>query len=301
MASTLAQPPLDTRASASSLRFKHIQVYPVSGALGAEIHGVDLNDCDESAFREIHQAFLDHHVIFFRDQQLSIESHKAFGRRFGTLNIHPQYVPLEGHPEILPISKEPDDAANIGGLWHSDVTFLERPALGSILYAHEVPASGGDTLFANQELAFASLSEGFRAMLSGLRALHSDLGLSDRKEAEKRNALRSLKISEAAMDLPPVANLHPVVRTHPETGRKSLYVNRAFTFHFEDMSEAESRRLLEFLYAHCVKPEFTCRFRWEKGSIAMWDNRCVQHYALDDYPGERRYMHRVTVDGDRPF
>ena len=167
--------------------YRLIEVRPLSSAVGAEVSGVNLVDCDGPTFIEIHRAFLDHHVLFFRDQELSLESHKAFGRRFGTLNVHPQYVPLHGHPEILPIVKEADAEHNIGGVWHSDVTFLERPALGSILYAIDVPASGGDTLFANQELAFEGLSTGLRQLLLGLRAVHSDRTLSDRVEAEKRN------------------------------------------------------------------------------------------------------------------
>jgi len=281
--------------------FTRIDVRPVSGTLGAEILGVDLNQADEETIEQIHRAFLRYHVIFFRDQSLSIDSHKDFARRFGTLNIHPQYVPLRGHPEVLSVTKEPLDIHNVGGLWHSDLTFLERPPMGSILYALEVPDWGGDTQFANQALAYESLTEACQNLLSGLRALHSDRGLSERKEAQKRNATRSLKIAESAMDQPPVASLHPIVRTHPQTGRKSLFVNRAFTIHFEDMTEEESRPLLNFLYEHAVKPEFTCRFRWKKHSIAMWDNRCVQHYALNDYSGKRRHMHRVTVDGDKPF
>ena len=280
--------------------YRLIEVRPLSSAVGAEISGVDLADCDDATFNEIHRAFLDHHVLFFRDQELSLESHKAFGRRFGSLNVHPQYVPLDGHPEILPIVKEGDAEHNIGGVWHSDITFLERPALGSILYAIDVPASGGDTLFANQELAFEELSPGLRQLLLGLRAVHSDHTLSDRVEAENRNMTRSTKLSEEAMCQPVVENLHPVIRTHPETDRKSLFVNRAFTVRFENMTVAESKPLLEFLYKQATKPEFTCRFHWKNGSVAMWDNRCVQHYALNDYHGQRRYMHRVTVNGDRP-
>ena len=158
--------------------YQLIKVRPLSSAVGAEISGVDLADCNDATFSEIHRAFLDHHVVFFRDQALSLESHKSFGRRFGTLNVHPQYVPLDGHPEILPIVKEADAEHNIGGVWHSDITFLERPALGSILYAIDVPAVGGDTLFANQELAFEGLSTGFQQLLNGLRAVHSDHTLS---------------------------------------------------------------------------------------------------------------------------
>ena len=280
--------------------YRLIEVRPLSSAVGAEVSGVDLVDCDGPTFIEIHRAFLNHHVLFFRDQELSLESHKAFGRRFGSLNVHPQYVPLDGHPEILPIVKEADAEHNIGGVWHSDITFLERPALGSILYAIDVPATGGDTLFANQELAFEELSTGLRQLLLGLRAVHSDHTLSDRVEAENRNRTRSTKLSEEAMRQPVVENLHPVIRTHPETGRKSLFVNRAFTVRFENMTVAESKPLLEFLYEQATKPEFTCRFHWENCSVAMWDNRCVQHYALNDYHGQRRYMHRVTVNGDRP-
>jgi len=280
--------------------YRLIEVRPLSSAVGAEISGVNLVDCDGPTFIEIHRAFLDYHVLFFRDQELSLESHKAFGRRFGTLNVHPQYEPLDGHPEILPIVKEVDAEHNIGGAWHSDVTFLERPALGSILYAIDVPASGGDTLFANQELAFDELSTGLRQLLCGLLAVHSDHTLSNRVEAEKRNMTRSTKLSEEAMRQPVVENLHPVIRTHPETGRKSLFVNRAFTVRFENMTVAESKPLLEFLYKQATRPEFTCRFHWKNGSVAMWDNRCVQHYALNDYHGQRRYMHRVTVNGDRP-
>ena len=280
--------------------YRLIEVRPLSSAVGAEVSGVDLVDCDGPTFIEIHRAFLNHHVLFFRDQELSLESHKAFGRRFGSLNVHPQYVPLDGHPEILPIVKEADAEHNIGGVWHSDITFLERPALGSILYAIDVPATGGDTLFANQELAFEELSTGLRQLLLGLRAVHSDHTLSDRVEAENRNMTRSTKLSEEAMRQPVGENLHPVIRTHPETGRKSLFVNRAFTVRFENMTVAESKPLLEFLYEQATKPEFTCRFHWENCSVAMWDNRCVQHYALNDYHGQRRYMHRVTVNGDRP-
>ena len=280
--------------------YRLIEVRPLSSAVGAEVSGVDLVDCDGPTFIEIHRAFLNHHVLFFRDQELSLESHKAFGRRFGSLNVHPQYVPLDGHPEILPIVKEADAEHNIGGVWHSDITFLERPALGSILYAIDVPATGGDTLFANQELAFEELSTGLRQLLLGLRAVHSDHTLSDRVEAENRNMTRSTKLSEEAMRQPVVENLHPVIRTHPETGRKSLFVNRAFTVRFENMTVAESKPLLEFLYEQATKPEFTCRFHWKNCSVAIWDNRCVQYYALNDYHGQRRYMHRVTVNGDQP-
>ena len=183
----------------------------------------------------------------------------------------------------------------VGNLWHSDESFLPQPALGSLLYMIECPEVGGDTMFANQYAAYEALSPGMREMLSGLNAVYSDASL------QQRNAGRALKVKPGSQDRDIYESVHPVVRTHPETGRKSIFVNRPFTIGFENMTEAESKPLLEFLFAHCARPEFTCRFRWEKGSVAFWDNRCLMHYALNDYPGERRYMHRVTVNGDKPF
>jgi taurine dioxygenase len=278
-----------------------IEIRPIAGACGAELHGVDLSrDLDDGTITEIKQALNDHLVIFFRDQNLTPARHKAFGRRFGTLSIHPHYVSLPEHDEILPILKEPEANKNIGGGWHSDVSFLARPALGSILYALDVPSRGGDTMFANQQSAYAGLSEGMKAMLDGMTAVHSDAILSQPANKKARNVGRSTKLRDEDEAREPVENEHPVVRTHIDSGRKSLFVNGAFTERFSGMTAEESRPLLRYLYAHAVQPEFTCRFRWEKGSVAFWDNRCVQHYALNDYPGERRSMHRVTIDGEQP-
>ena len=283
------------------MTYQHIEVKPIAGALGAEIDGVDLSeDLGNAVFSEVQRALHENLVIFFRDQDMTPEQHKDFGRRFGTLNVHPQYVPLEGHPEILPILKEPEDTGNIGDVWHSDVSFLEHPSMGSILYAHEVPPAGGDTMFANQYLAYETLSDGMKDMLGGMTAVHSDRILSDPDSAKDRNEGRSTRIREEAMTEEEIVNEHPVVRTHVDTGRKCLYVNSPFTVRFSGMTEEESRPLLDFLYAHATKPEFTCRFRWGKRSVAMWDNRCTQHYALNDYHGYRRTMHRVTVNGERP-
>lgn len=240
-------------------------------------------------------------MIFFRDQHLTPEQHLRLGRRFGTLNVHEFVEAMTGHPEILVVAKNEADTKNFGGGWHSDVTYLDKPALGSILYALEVPAYGGDTMFANQYLAYEALSPGMRHMLDGLTAIHSAghvYGLGARHDYARFDELSAMKMLYSKTAHREVE--HPAVRTHPETGRKCLYVNGAFTTRFKDMTVEESRPLLQFLYEHAVRPEFTCRFRWETNSVAFWDNRCVQHYALNDYHGQRRVMHRVTVNGDRP-
>ncbi len=282
----------------SAKSYKTIEVKPIAGALGAEIEGADLSaDLSNEQFDDIHQAFLDHLVIFFRDQKLTPEKHKEFGRRFGTLNIHPYVKGMEGHPEIMRIVKEPEDKLNFGGGWHSDMSFLEEPALGSILYAKDVPPYGGDTLWANQYLAYETLSDGMKKTLEGLKAVHTAKAEYGREghSAQKR---KGMEISNAEGEVP--AFEHPVVRTHPETGRKGLYVNMAFTERFAGWTRRESRPLLDFLYEHCTQEAFTCRFRWTKGAVAFWDNRCTQHFALNDYHGHRREMERVTVNGDRP-
>ena len=277
-----------------------ITVTRLAGACGAVLGGVDLSaELDDAAIASIRQALLDHQVIFFRDQHMTRDQHKAFGQRFGPLLVHPQYVNLEGHPELLPVLKEADARENIGGVWHSDLSDLPAPPLGSILYAKEIPPYGGDTMFANQYLAYEALSDGMKALLAPLRAYHSSRTLSDAATRGDRNATRSTKL-RADIDTDAEVNLHPVVRTHPETGRKAIYVDAPHTVRFEGMSEAESAPLLGFLFVHCTRPEFTCRFRWENGSIAFWDNRCLMHYALNDYHGQRRYLERVTIGGIRP-
>jgi taurine dioxygenase len=274
--------------------YKSIEVRRLAGALGAEIFGPDLSaDLDNETFDDIHQAFLDHQVIFFRDQSLTPEAQIRFGRRFGPLNIHPYVAGMADHPEVMEVIKEPQDRINFGGGWHSDMSFLERPSIGSILYALEVPAFGGDTLFSSQGAAYDVLSDGLKATLDGMKAIHSAAreysaaGSSAQKRA-------SMSVAEAEGAVGEYA--HPVVKVHPETGRKALYVNPAFTMKFEGWSTRESKPLLDYLFAHCRSEAFTCRFRWEAGSVAFWDNRAVWHYALNDYPGQRRHMRRVTVD-----
>ncbi|MEM7428460.1 MAG: TauD/TfdA family dioxygenase [Pseudomonadota bacterium] len=284
-----------------------LDIRPLTTALGAEVFGVDLSEpLSNSAFDAVHQALLDHLVIFFRDQEISPERQVAFGRSFGALDIHPFAPALDGHPEVMAIVKEPEDKSGIrfGGIWHSDTTFYEEPVMGSILYAREVPSEGGDTLFANMYLAYETLSDGMKELLGGLQAVHSparSYGKGGRlSEAGKAHRNISMKTRTDTGDDIYAEVIHPVIRTHPETGRKGLYVNPNFTVRFEGWTKEESAPLLDYLCAHAVQPEFTCRFRWRKGSIAFWDNRCTQHLALFDYQGQRREMHRVTVSGERP-
>lgn len=292
-----------TNLNRISQGYRRIDVRPLAGALGAEIFAVDLSDgMDDDTFAEVHQALLDHLVIFFRDQELSPDQHSAFGRRFGDFHEHAFVGGVDGHPEIMRVVKKKSDTLNFGGVWHSDVTFEEEPPLGSVLYAKQVPEYGGDTLFANMYLAYETLSDGMKQMLDGLRAVHSA------KQVYGPNGIYATKqyaegsstaINPTEMAVNEVD--HPVVRRHPETGRHLLFVNAPFTIGFKNMSEEESAPLLHYLVEHSTRPEFTCRHRWTKGSLAFWDNRCTQHCALNDYQGQSRIMHRVTIKGDRPI
>lgn len=277
-----------------------IEIVPVAGALGAEIHGVNLSEnLDDTLISDIRQALLDHLVIFFRDQELSPEQHLAFAQRFGELDDHDFVKGLPDYPYILHLVKEADETGiNFGGTWHSDVTYQEAPALGSILYALDVPPVGGDTLFANQFLAYETLSDGMKELLDGLMCIHSAKGIFGLdSHADKKFKHMAVEPSEKADE----EVEHPVVRTHPESGRKGLFVNRNFSTRFKGMTPEESAPLMNYLFEHSKREAFTCRFRWQKGSIAFWDNRSVMHFALNDYPGYRREMHRVTIAGDRPF
>jgi taurine dioxygenase len=282
------------------MTYRTISVNRISGALGAEVSGLDLSQkLDDEVIGEIRQALTENCVVFFRDQKLTSEQHLAFGRRFGELQVHEFVAPSADNAEILEVRKEADETRNFGGGWHTDVSYLERPSLGSVLYAQEVPAVGGDTLFANQYIAYETLSDGLKTLLDDMIAIHSarrpyGLNAMSRYAAGERS-MKYLYSENAHAEIE-----HPVIRTHVETGRKCLYVNGTFTIRFKDMTEEESAPLLNYLYQHAVRPEFTCRFRWEKGSIAFWDNRCVQHNAINDYHGQRRVMHRVTIEGERP-
>ncbi|MCH9675550.1 MAG: TauD/TfdA family dioxygenase [Gammaproteobacteria bacterium] len=283
------------------MAYRHIEVRPSSGALGAEVGNVDLANLTEESFAEIHHAFLEHLVLFFREQQLTIEAQKAFGQRFGQLYAHPYVAPVAGHPEVIEIVKDRTDRKNFGGAWHADLTYLENPMLGAVLYALEVPPQGGDTLFANMYLAYETLSPGMQQLLQGLIAVHDDraTGLYD-QDRIRSMALRDVATDEEGRPVGTRAE-HPVLRTHPDTGRQGLFVNRISTIGFKDMTEAESRPLLDFLCQHLERPELTCRFRWTPGAVVLWDNRCTQHLALNDYHGYRRAMRRVLIAGDRPY
>ena len=278
----------------SRRKFQHITVHPVAGALGAEIGGVDISEpLDAEIVSEIRQAFLDHLVIFFRGQKLMPPQQLAFARCFGEPIEYPQLKGLPECPLITPVVKLEHERANFGGVWHSDTAYLERPPMASMLYAVEIPPYGGDTLFASQYLAYEALSEGPRKALERLVAVNTSAkaDVSKTREDRLRDAGAQLKVLVAE---------HPVVRTHQETGRKALYVNAGHTTQFQGWTEDESRPLLDYLFRHQVRPEFTCRFRWEPDSLAFWDNRCAQHNPVNDYHGFRRVMHRVTLDGDRP-
>jgi taurine dioxygenase len=274
------------------------EVVPVTGVLGAEVRGLDLaRPLADETVAGLRRAFNEHQVLFFRGQDLTAGQQIAFGRRFGELGTHPYVEASAEHPEVIDIVTEPDDRVNFGGGWHTDVTFLEQPDLGSILYALEVPPTGGDTLFASQLAAYDALSDTMKSLLDGLVGVHSaGPQYGGAGYSTQSTAMATKGAQEAAASCVE----HPVVRTHPETGRKGLYVNPAFTVGIKGMHAAEAKAILGFLHRHATAEALTCRFRWEEGSVAMWDNRSVQHYALHDYRGHRRRMRRITIRGDRP-
>jgi taurine dioxygenase len=271
----------------------------LAGALGAEIHEVDVRNADRAAWKAIDDAFLRYSVLVLREQELQAADLMRVGERFGEPCYYPFVTGIEGYPFIFEVVKEENEMVNFGGNWHSDTTYLAQPPLATLLYALETPTHGGDTLFANTSAAYEALSEGMRALVDklvgvnsaslkvtgGRRKLHSPLGgmkVHDTEKAEEYEAE------------------HPVARTHPETGRKALYLSRSHTIRFRGMTEEESRPLIDFLQAHQTRPEFTCRVRWSPGTLTIWDNRCTQHCAVNDYHGQRRRMQRLTVGAQTP-
>jgi taurine dioxygenase len=272
-----------------------LDVRPIAGALGAEISGVDLaGDLSDGIVAEIRQAWLQHLVVFFREQPLAPHELRAFARRLGEPVEYPFVKGIDGFPEIIAVTKLPHETVNFGGIWHSDTVYLDRPPMATMLVAREVPPYGGDTMWANMYAAYEGLSPGMQRVLDGLRAVNSSALADVSKTREDR--IRDHGFGD---DREYVAE-HPVVRTHPETGRKALYVNVAHTLRFVDMTEEESRPLLQFLFEHSVRPEFTCRFQWRVGSVALWDNRCAMHHPVNDYHGHTRSMHRISLAGDVP-
>ncbi len=273
-----------------------MKIQKVAGALGAEIHGVDLRQpLSSSLAQEIRQVLLDNLVIFFRDQDLSPAQFMQFAQAMGEPVEYPFVKGLEGFPNIIEVKKLEHERSNFGGVWHSDTTYLEEPPMGSMLLARKIPPYGGDTLFANQYLAWDTLSDTMKHMLRPLKGISSSAKADVSKTREDR-------LKSDAKDGAPTQfqAVHPVMRTHPETQRPALYVNTAHTAHMEGMTSEESAPLLHFLFEHQIKPEFTCRFNWQPNSLAFWDNRCAMHNPVNDYHGFRRIMHRITLKGDRP-
>jgi taurine dioxygenase len=276
--------------------YKRIRVQPLSPALGAEISGVDLREpLDDETIAEIRRAFLSHLAIFFRDQSLTQAQYLRFARTLGEPSEYPFVKGMDGYPEITEVIKKEDERVNFGGIWHSDTTYLECPPMGTMLYARVLPALGGDTLFANMVMAYENLSAGMQRLLIGLTAVNS----AEKDDAAATRVDRLRERPREAGETVTVAE-HPIVRTHPETGRKALYVNPGHTVRIAGFSEAESAPILDYLYRHQTQPEFTCRFRWRRDSLAFWDNRATQHYPLNDYHGHHRAMQRITLAGDRP-
>jgi taurine dioxygenase len=282
---------------------KTIQVRPLAGALGAEVFGVDLrNGGDNSAWAELHQVFLDNHVIAVRGQDLSLDDLMALGRRFGEPHEYPFAQGIEGYPYIHDVVKEPGETKNFGSDWHSDTTYLDKPPRATLLYALQTPARGGDTLYANTAAAYDALSDGMKKLIGGLVGVNSaglNRKLAGGRAARYSTAFGAMKLHNAA-GADTLESKHPVVRTHPETGRKALYVSSLHTVRFDGMTQEESVPLIDWLSAHCVRPEFTCRLRWEPGTLTVWDNRCTLHNAINDYHGQRRHMRRLTVGPELP-
>ena len=282
--------------------YENITVIPFAGAMGAEIEGVDLANLEDATFDELYAAWLRHHVVVLRDQKITPEQQIEFAHRFGEIHHHPYMKGMDDYPDILEIVKEPDSSYTFGAAWHTDQMFNPQPAKATMLYAHETPSAGGDTMFANMHLAYDALSDGMKDMLSNVKtwcvgdrfkrgggSKRADRYQGNAKMADKVRSPGNLQTESA----------HPLFRTHPETGRKALYMgSHVDTLH--GFEEAEAEPILDYLREYSIRPEFTCRVNWKPGTITIWDNRSVQHYAIPDY-NERRRMHRITICGDTPF
>jgi taurine dioxygenase len=278
--------------------YQYFEARQVAGAGGAMISGIDLlGHVPDAAIAELRAAWLRYGVIFFRKQPLSPAQFETFAGRFGEVVEYPFVKGIEGHPLIIPVLKLPHERSNFGGIWHTDTAYLQAPPMGTMLIAREIPPYGGDTLFASGAAAYEALSPAMQEMLSRLRGVNTSGKADVTKTREDRIKDSGSSVGKAKEEL--IAE-HPVVRTHPETGRKSLYVNFGHTARFAGMTEDESKPLLDWLFQHQIRPEFTLRFSWEEGSLALWDNRCMLHNPVNDYHGFRRLLHRVTLKGDVP-
>jgi len=287
----------------TNTQYRHLTVRKFAGAGGADVTGVDLSqNVSDEVLAEIRAALLDNLVICIRDQHFSPEQQLAFAKRWGEIHLHPFMQGMADHPEILAIIKKPSDKKNFGGAWHTDQMFSPSPAMATMLYALQVPSAGGDTLFTNQYLAYESLSDGMKALAGQLCTVcvgdnfrQAD-GLS--RKDRYTDQMADMKVKEPGNVQ--TTSIHPLVRTHPETGRKALYVG-GHVQRFDGMTDEESIPLIDYFMKHSTRPEFTCRVRWTNGMLTIWDNRCTQHFAVNDYPAETRIMHRITICGDQPF
>lgn len=271
-------------------------VRPLGGVIGAEVFGCDLRSLDAQGLADLRSLWLDHGVLVIREQSLSETQHIEFAERFGEININRFFTPVDGFPKIAEVRKEPTHQDNIGSSWHTDHSYDRCPAMGSLLYARELPRRGGDTIFACMYAAYEALSSGLQLMLRQMSALHS----SRHVFGHSRSSSRQVSDVFDRLHNPDLATqdwVHPVVIQHPESKRLALYVNPGFTRYFDGWSEKDSKPLLDYLYNHASQPQFTCRVQWQPGTLTLWDNRCTWHYAINDYSGERRLMHRITLEG----
>lgn len=283
------------------MNHQHIALHPMSGALGVEIElppGFVASSAAAEVVAEINAAWIEHHLVVFRDLNLTPPQQAEFCSLLGALDVYPFLEATTEHPNVVPIIKEPDHRLNFGGAWHTDTSYMAKPPKATCLYALEVPQRGGDTLFANTTKAYAALSEGMKAMLDGLVGVFTPSMVHG-----KQGAYSAKQLNLDTREAPDVAEQrvrHPVIRTHPETGEKSIYATPVHCERFDNMSRSESLPLLNYLYEFATRPEFTTRLSWQPGTLAIWDNRCVFHNAINDYQGERREVHRVTLCGDSP-
>jgi len=271
-------------------------VTPLASALGAELHGVDLTrELSVETLREIRRLLVEHEVIFFRDQNISPQQHRALAASFGPLQTHPAYGTVEGIPEITILESTAEKPTKIEA-WHTDMTFRKHPPMGCVLRSKIIPSRGGDTMWASMTTAYDALSAPMQKFLTGLSAEHDFSHGFKESLAEPGGRER---LAQAVADNPPV--IHPVIRTHPESGKKVIFVNSLFTTRILELNKDESQAILRFLYEHITTPEFSCRFNWKPDSIAIWDNRSTQHKPINDYFPEHRMLHRCVFDGDKPY